>query len=381
MKPRTLAVALIFSMGALARASAASPVLVWSDEFNQAQGTQPDPAKWSYDLGRGFPPGWGNHELETYTDSPGNSVIVSDPGATDGKALAIRARYADGTYTSARLKTAKTFTFTYGRMEARLRVPAGAGCWPAFWAIGANARAVGWPACGEIDVMEWIGKTPGKIYGSLHAPGYSGAHPLTAFCALPNDASYSDAYHVFAADWYPDQIVFSMDGAVYEVRKKGDIPAGSVWPYDHPFFIYLNFAVGGGWPGPPDDKTVFPQDFRVDYVRVYSLPAAPPPNLVWAPTAPESIQANAKGPSQVSVTWQPPSSNFGAALSGYRLERATDPAFTQDLAKLNPGTSTSYLDSAVHPGATYYYRVSAVSADGTSDPSASATAGAAPAGG
>jgi beta-glucanase (GH16 family) len=351
--------------------------LVWADEFNQAEGTKPDPTKWGYDIGRGYPPGWGNRELETYTDSPGNSQIVSDPDATDGKALAIRALYTDGTYTSARLKTANTFTFTYGRMEARLRIPAGAGCWPAFWALGANGREVGWPACGEIDVMEWIGKTPGKVYGSLHAPGYSGAHPLTGICTLPNNAAYSGVYHVFAADWYPDEIVFSMDGAVYEVQKRSEIPAGSKWPYDHPFFIYLNFAVGGGWPGPPDSNTKFPQEFRIDYVRVYSLPATPPPSLVWAPAAPAEVRAVASSASQIRVAWQPPSSTFGAALSGYRLQRASDPAFTQDLTEWNVGTSSSYLDSAVRAGTTYYYRVSAVSADGTSDPSAPATAAAA----
>ncbi len=363
-------------MGALTRAHAAGPVLIWSDEFNQAVGTQPDPSKWGYDLGVGNPPGWGNNELETYTSSPSNVLVVSDPDATDGKALAIRAQAVAGGYTSARIKTASTFTVTYGRMEARARVPAGVGCWPAFWALGSNNTTVGWPACGEIDIMEWVGQTPSHIKGSLHATGYSGGQSLNADSVLPNNASYSDAYHVFAVDWYPDQIVFSMDGAVYEVQKKSGIPAGSQWPFDLPFFMILNFAVGGNWPGPPNASTVFPQDYRIDYVRVYSLPATPPASLVWAPAPPADVLAYSPAASQVSVTWQAPSSTFGASLSGYTLQRAADPGFTKSVTTWNLGAATAYLDTTAQAGATYYYRVSAVSADGTSDPSGTAQAAA-----
>jgi beta-glucanase (GH16 family) len=356
------------------RAHAASPQLVWDDEFNQALSSGPDPAKWGYDLGVGTPPGWGNDELETYTNSRDNSLIVADAAATDGKALAIRAQYQNGTYTSARILTASTFSFTYGRLEARAKVPSGVGCWPAFWALGANNATVGWPACGEIDVMEWVGQSPSHIKGSLHATGYSGGNSLNADSVLPNNASYSDAYHVFAVDWYPDQIVFSMDGAVYEVRKKSDIPAGSAWPFDAPFFIILNFAVGGDWPGPPNSSTVFPQDYRVDYVRVYSLPSTPPANLVWAPSAPQKVSAFSPASSQVSVSWQAPVSTFGAAVTAYVVQRATDAAFTQNIASWNVGTSTSYTDTSAQAGSTYYYRVSAASANGTSDQSTPAQA-------
>jgi len=277
MTTRPTVSALAFLLAALAPLHAAGPTLIWSDEFNQAESTGPDPAKWTFDLGAGNPPGWGNSELEIYTDSRSNALIVSDPAATDGKALALRARLENGRYTSARIHTASKFTFKYGRMEARARVPRGAGCWPAFWALGANKPDAGWPGCGEIDVMEWVGQKPGNIKGSLHAFGYSGGKCLNADCVLPGGASYSDAYHVFAVDWYPEEIRFSMDGAVYETRRKADIPAGSQWPYDRPFFILLNFAVGGKWPGPPNSETVFPQDFRIDYVRVYELPRTPPP--------------------------------------------------------------------------------------------------------
>ncbi len=360
---------LAFLSAAIAGLGAAQPQLVWSDEFNQAAGTQPDPAKWSYDLGAGTPPGWGNNELETYTSSTSNSLVVSDPAAADGKALAIRAQDANGDYTSARIKTSGTFTFQYGRLEARARVPRGVGCWPAFWALGSNNPTVGWPTCGEIDVMEWVGQAPGDIKGSLHASGYSGGQSLNADCVLPAGSSYSDAYHVFAVDWYPDQIIFSMDGAVYEVRKKSDIPPGSQWPFDQPFFIILNFAVGGNWPGPPDADTVFPQDFRVDYVRVYSLPTTPPAGLVWPPASPSGLAAYSPAASQVSVSWQAPSSTFGAQITGYVLQRAGDAGFTQGVVSLGLGASTSYLDMTAQAGSTYYYRVSAVTADGTSDPS------------
>lgn len=378
MSPRTsprrfLLVAFALLMAA-ARLGAVTPQLVWDDEFNGPANSGPDPTKWNYDLGVGDPPGWGNNELETYTNSRDNSLIVADPDATDGKALAIRAQDSGGTYTSARIQTASTFTFTYGRLEARAKVPAGIGCWPAFWALGADNPTVGWPACGEIDVMEWVGQTPSHIKGSLHATGYSGDNSLNADCVLPNSESYSDAYHVFAVDWYADQIIFSMDGVVYEVRKQSGIPAGSSWPFDAPFFIILNFAIGGNWPGPPDASTVFPQDYRVDYVRVYSLPPEPPASQVWAPSPPLNVTAYSPAAAQVMVSWQPPYSNFGALVTGYQLQRATDTAFSQNITSQSLGPVTSYTDTSVQAGATYYYRVSAVSANGTSDPSSSAQA-------
>jgi len=366
-----LPTAVLFLMACF-RSGAVTPQLVWDDEFNGTVSSGPDPTKWNYDLGVGDPPGWGNNELETYTSSRTNSLIVADPDATDGKALAIRAQTAGGSYTSARIQTASTFTFTYGRLEARAKVPTGIGCWPAFWALGANNPTVGWPACGEIDVMEWVGQTPSHIKGSLHATGYSGDNSLNEDSVLPNNESYSDAYHVFAVDWYADQIIFSMDGVVYEVQKKSGIPAGSAWPFDAPFFVILNFAVGGDWPGPPNASTVFPQDYRVDYVRVYSLPEEPPASQVWAPSSPLNVTAFSPAAAQIMVSWKAPFSTFGAGVSGYVLQRATDSAFTQNVTTQSLGAVTSYMDTGVQKGSTYYYRVSAVSANGTSDPSASA---------
>jgi beta-glucanase (GH16 family) len=352
-----------------ARAQTPSPKLVWNDEFSGPVGSGPDPSKWVYDLGAG---GWGNNELEDYTSSRNNSLIVSDPAATDGKALAIRAQSTNGAYTSARIKTQSTFAFTYGRLEARVSIPAGIGCWPAFWALGSDLTTAGWPSCGEIDVMEWVGQTPGTVYGSLHSVGFSG----TASSTLPNNAAFSGVYHVFAIDWYPGEIVWSVDGVVYEVQLQSSVPAGGTWPFNANFFILLNLAIGGNWPGSPNAQTVFPQDYRVDYVRVYSLPSTPPPSLVWPPSAPQNTSAYFSAASQVNVRWQPPFSNFGAPVSGYVLQRAGDSAFTQAVMSWTLGNTTSFSDASATAGSTYYYRVSAVSANGTSDPSAGVQASA-----
>lgn len=253
-------------------AAAAAPAPVWSDEFNQAFGSAPDPAKWACDRGGG---GWGNSELEVYTDSRANSRIVADPEATDGRALAICAvRTAAGGYTSARLTTRGLFTVTGGRIEARLRLPRGQGIWPAFWLLGCDLDAVGWPACGEIDIMELLGSRPGTIYGTLHGPGYSGAHPLQRSYTLADGAVFAGGYHVFALDWSPERITWSVDGHVYHVCTPADLPAGTRWVFrDRPFYLLLNLAVGGNWPRDPDTTTGFPQTLYVDYVRVF----APPP--------------------------------------------------------------------------------------------------------
>jgi beta-glucanase (GH16 family) len=257
-------------LAATGHLAAAPPALIWSDEFNQPVGTGPDPTKWNYDLGGS---GWGNQELEVYTDARENSAVVADPDATDGKALAIIAvRTAAGGYTSARLKTQGLFTTAYGRIEARLKLPIGDGLWPAFWMLGDNIGAVGWPACGEIDIMENLGQDPTRVYGTLHGPGYSGAQGLQGAYTLPNGQLFSDDYHVFAVDWSPDLIEWSVDGHVYFTCTLATIPPGTRWVFNGaPFFLLLNLAVGGSWPGNPDATTAFPQTLYVDYVRVYAL--------------------------------------------------------------------------------------------------------------
>jgi beta-glucanase (GH16 family) len=245
---------------------ASSPV--WQDEFNQPVGTGPDPAKWILDLGDN---GWGNKELQTYTASRENSFITADPEATDGRALVLRAlRTPGGGYTSARLKTHGKFATGFGRIEARLKLPRGQGIWPAFWMLGDNIERVPWPACGEIDVVELIGHKPGTLYGTLHGPGYSGQHGLNKATVLPGGATFGDAYHVFAVDWQPGRIDWLLDGKIYHTLTPAELPAGAKWIFDDmSCFLLLNLAVGGLWPGYPDDTTSFPQEYRIDYIRVY----------------------------------------------------------------------------------------------------------------
>ena len=242
--------------------------LVWNDEFSGKKGSLPDPSKWTYDIGGN---GWGNHELEYYTNRAENARIE------DGK-LVITARQEaytgpDGVkfkYTSARLKTQGLFSQAYGRFEARIKLPAGQGIWPAFWMLGENFTSVGWPKCGEIDIMENVGKEPGINHGSLHGP--SSANPtsdMTATITLPPGQKLSDDFHVYAVEWEPSAVRFYLDANLFATFKSAQWPAGGTWVFDHTFFIILNVAVGGDWPGSPDGTTVFPQVMQVDYVRVY----------------------------------------------------------------------------------------------------------------
>jgi beta-glucanase (GH16 family) len=235
--------------------------LVWSDEFDGPDGAGVDPTKWVPETGGS---GWGNNELEYYTNRLDNAYIEKG-------SLVIKANqeaYANRIYTSARLKTQGKFTQKYGRFEARIKLPQGQGIWPAFWMLGDNIDQAGWPMCGEIDIMENIGKEPSTVHGTIHGPGYSGDKGLGASYSLPNGGKFADDYHLFAIEWDPDAIRWYVDGNLYETRTPSDA-AGKTWVFDHPFFIILNVAVGGNWPGNPDATTVFPQKLLVDYVRVY----------------------------------------------------------------------------------------------------------------
>jgi beta-glucanase (GH16 family) len=172
-------------------------------------------------------------------------------------------------YTSARLITRNKFTQTYGRFEARIKIPYGRGIWPAFWMLGDDIDTAGWPNCGEIDIMENSGREPSIVHGTLHGPGYSGANGVTASYALPSSQKFSDDYHTFAVEWEPNVMRFYVDGLPYKKRTPADLPAGKAWVFNHPFFLILNVAVGGRFPGNPDATTVFPQLMKIDYVRVY----------------------------------------------------------------------------------------------------------------
>jgi beta-glucanase (GH16 family) len=262
-----LCVVLLYSL--LCTVASANPrawILTWSDEFDGPTGS-PASSKWSFDIGGG---GWGNKELQTYTNRLANAELQ------DGVLVikAINETYTGPDkilrqYTSARLLTKKKFAQTYGRFEARIKVPYGQGIWPAFWMLGNNIDVAGWPNCGEIDIMEHIGKEPSTVYGTLHGPGYSGAKGISSSFSLPPSQVFSDDYHTFAVEWEPSVMRFYVDGTHYKTRTPADLPAGKAWVFNRPFFLILNVAVGGSWPGNPDATTVFPQQMRVDYVRVY----------------------------------------------------------------------------------------------------------------
>jgi beta-glucanase (GH16 family) len=241
--------------------------MVWNDEFNTSNGSAPDPAHWVFDVGGH---GFGNNQLEYDTARPENAIIH------EGN-LVITARKEtytgpDGVtrdYTSARLKSEKLYTQQYGRLEARIKLPEGQGMWPAFWMLGDDIEQVGWPRCGEIDIMENVGKKPSSAHGTIHGPGYSGGNGIGGEFKLPDGQKFCDDYHVFGMEWEPDSIRFSVDNQEYFSVSRANLPEGAPWVYDHPFFLLVNLAVGGGWPGSPDETTRFPQKMLVDWIRAY----------------------------------------------------------------------------------------------------------------
>jgi len=241
--------------------------LVWSDEFEGEAGTPPNKEFWAFDIGGS---GWGNNELQYYTDDIENAAL-------DGEgSLAIVAREENPNnyrcpivpckYTSARLITQKKVTVLYGRIEARIKIPRGQGIWPAFWMLGADITKTPWPKCGEIDIMENIGSEPKVIHQTVHGPGYSGANGVTNSYRLETD--FADDFHVYAVDWQPDSLRWYIDGVLVRTVTPDDL-RGNAWVFDHEFFLLLNVAVGGNWPGKPDKTTIFPQTMLIDYVRVY----------------------------------------------------------------------------------------------------------------
>ena len=235
--------------------------LSWSDEFDGAAGALPDASKWGFDTGNN---GWGNQELEYYTNRPENV-------ATDGNGNLVitdkKENYQGSQYTSARIKTKNLFEQEHGRFEARLITPYGQGLWPAFWLLGANSDTVTWPQCGEIDIMELRGQLPSIVNGTIHGPGYSGGNSISGSYFLENSRFDTD-YHVFAVEWDANKIDFFVDGFLYKRISKSNVPGE--WVYDHSFFMILNVAVGGNYLGNPNPSTPFPQKMTIDYIRVYS---------------------------------------------------------------------------------------------------------------
>lgn len=257
----TLALAVIFS-ACRDPTEPAGWELVWQDEFDGPAGQLPDPTYWRFDVGTD----WGNAQLEYDTNRPENVSL-------DGNGhLAITAReetYGGRTYTSGRINTQALFSQVYGRFEARIRLPVGQGIWPAFWLLGSNFETVGWPACGEIDIMEYRGQESRVVHGSLHGPGYSGGSAVTGRHTFSGNAGLDADFHVFAIEWGRDRIIWMLDDMSFQSFTARDLPSGSRWVFDHPFFVILNVAVGGNFVGPPGTSTTFPQTMLVDWVRVY----------------------------------------------------------------------------------------------------------------
>jgi beta-glucanase (GH16 family) len=268
---RNIPFALVLLLGsAVAAAPPARWRLVWSDEFEGPANSPPDSSKWGYDLGGG---GWGNRELEFYTSDP-NNVFLNGEGS-----LVIRAiRESSGTYTSARLKTKGRFEVRYGKIEARLKLPIAptSAVWPAFWALGNDIDTVSWPHCGEIDVMENISRESTVLHGTVHGPGYSGDKGITGQTAAQGRPALGDDFHVYGVEWGPESIVFFLDGRAYLRVTPESLPSGTQWVFSHPFFLLLNLAVGGQWPGYPAEDAPFPQTMLVDWVRVWQAVPTPP---------------------------------------------------------------------------------------------------------
>ncbi|GAB3951809.1 RICIN domain-containing protein [Streptomyces sparsus] len=248
-------------------AGPSAAAVTFEDNFDGPAGSAVDGRKWQLETGDNV----NNHERQYYT-SGNNNAALNGQGQ-----LVITAKrenpnnyqcwYGRCEYTSARLNTAGKFAAKYGHVETRMKVPRGQGMWPAFWMLGDDFGDVGWPATGEIDIMENVGFEPGTVHGTLHGPGYSGEGGIGAGYTLPNGQAFADGFHTFAIDWSPDRISWSVDGHVYQTRTPADL-GGRQWVFNKEFFLIMNLAVGGYWPGDPDGSTQFPQQLVVDHVRV-----------------------------------------------------------------------------------------------------------------
>ncbi|MEM9773538.1 MAG: SdrD B-like domain-containing protein [Chloroflexota bacterium] len=250
--------------------------LVWADEFDDAAGSQPNPTNWGFEIGDTTPDGkngWGNEELQYYTDS-------ADNAAMDGNGnLVITLSEADGSqecyygpceFESARLLTQNRAEFAYGRIESRLKVPdGGSGLWPAFWSLGTDITYNPWPGAGEIDIMEYVSRLPNEAFGTIHGPGYAGGASFGGILDF-GEPVYND-YHTFTVEWEPEKITWYINGQQYHQATPADV-APNEWVFEKPFFLLLNFAIGGNFGGAIDPTNTYPQEYLVDYVRVYQGP-------------------------------------------------------------------------------------------------------------
>ncbi len=329
--------------------------LVWADEFD---GSSIDTNKWTFDIGNGVN-GWGNWERQYYTSRTNNAFVA-------GGALHIVAQkesYGGFPYTSARLKTQGRFSKTYGRFEFRAKLPRGLGFWPALWMLGTNITSIGWPRCGEIDVLEAKGSWTNTVQGTIHYADLASNHTYqTRIYTFPRPGDSITNFHIYAVEWTSNSIKWIVDGETVHTWNSwssavGPFPA----PFDRDFFIIMNLAIGGSYLGYPTDAaidagTVFPGEMVVDYVRVYDYVLAPPERPTW------NAVATANGKTYLS--WVTPSS--GAA--GYKVKRAAAPGGPYTIIATT--ITNSYIDATVSNCATYYYVVSATNSVGESPDSA-----------
>jgi beta-glucanase (GH16 family) len=254
--------------------SGAALKLLWSQEFNERAGAGVDGKFWSFDIGDGSEvgiPGWGNQEREWYlpeqaaTDGNGSLVITATKLPADNSYMAYYGTPAD--WASAKLHTAGKVSVLHGRIEARVRVPKGAGTWPAFWMLGTDLVEVTWPTCGEIDILEVRGRDPHTLVGTIHGPGYSGEHGSGTEISV--EADMSEGFHTFAVEWLPGSISWYIDDRHYQTKTPADV-APSDWVFEHPHYIIMNLAMGGGFTGEIDPALTL-AEMAIDHVRVYSI--------------------------------------------------------------------------------------------------------------
>jgi beta-glucanase (GH16 family) len=329
--------------------------LVWSDEFNQPDGSLPDSSKWTNDIGGG---GYGNNELEYYTARTNNARIMNGQLVI----TALQESYNGSSYTSARMKTQGKWSWAYGRVEASIKLPRGQGIWPAFWMLGTGIGSVGWPTCGEIDIMENIGKTnnneQAKAYGTIHGPqgggDYNGGAGVGGSYTLPGGGALGDNFHVYAIEWTTNQIKWFVDSNQYFTATPASLPGGGTWVFTNAEFIILNVAVGGNWPGYPSNYTVFPQQMLVDYVRVYAqVPNTNPPD------APTTLTAS-PGSGNVYLAWNASTNS----PTGYNVKRST--VSGGSYTTVGTATANNFTDTTAANCSTYYYVVTALNSFGES---------------
>jgi beta-glucanase (GH16 family) len=247
--------------------------LIFHDTFDAPAGTPPDPATWRFDVGDGREQGlvgWGNNELQYYLP---DNVAHNGQGQLAITALALaeselRCHYGPCRYSSGRIRSEGLLEVHYGRIEARLKLPEGQGLWPAFWMLGSDYRRAGWPTSGEIDIMEALGHDRYTVHGTVHGPGYSGGAGVSRAHRLPE--SFAARFYRYALEWEPGELRWYVDDEMFFRLTPDDVPGE--WVFDQPFFLILNLAVGGNWPGAPDATTTFPQQLLIDELRIYALP-------------------------------------------------------------------------------------------------------------